>query len=52
MALLETLFEQRALTGIGPILRNPRLNALLADNARFRTLKTRLEAELMANRVA
>ena len=50
MTLLESLFENRALSGIGPILRNSRLNTLFAGDARFRALKARLEEELTANR--
>jgi TolB-like protein/tetratricopeptide (TPR) repeat protein len=51
MNLLESLFEFRAVSGIGPILRNSRLAAALAGNARYHALKTRIEEEMLKNSV-
>ena len=48
MVLLETLFEFRALTGIAPVLFNSKLAVALAGNARFQSLKARVESELLA----
>jgi TolB-like protein len=49
LTLFETLYEFRSFSGIASLLRSPKLGAILADNARFQSLKARMESELIKN---
>ena len=51
LTLLESLYEYRTFSGATSILRNPALAAALAGNARFQSLKARVDMEMQSIRV-